>query len=146
MKMYVFQNKKEVGAAAAKKASKILKESIVKNGNANFIAATGAAQIEFLKSLVKDSSIDWNKTMMFHLDEYINLPKNHPASFRRYLKKRFIDKVHPGIVHLINGNARNPEVERERLKRIISSKKIDIAFVGIGENGHLAFNEPPADF
>jgi glucosamine-6-phosphate deaminase len=83
---------------------------------------------------------------MFHLDEYVGLPETHPASFRKYLKERLINKVHPGNVHLIKGDAKSPESECERLGKIIIQKEIDVAFVGIGENGHLAFNDPPADF
>ena len=83
---------------------------------------------------------------MFHLDEYIGLPETHPASFRRYLKERLINKVHPGTVYLIQGDAKDPELECERLNKIISNMEVDVAFVGVGENGHLAFNDPPADF
>jgi len=83
---------------------------------------------------------------MFHLDEYVGLPETHPASFIRYLKERLINKVHPGNVYLIRGDAKSPELECERLGKIIIQKEIDVAFVGIGENGHLAFNDPPADF
>lgn len=83
---------------------------------------------------------------MFHLDEYIGLPENHPASFRRYLRELLIDLVHPGTVHLIQGDVEDPYAECKRLNAIISAETIDVAFVGIGENGHLAFNDPPADF
>jgi glucosamine-6-phosphate deaminase len=83
---------------------------------------------------------------MFHLDEYIGLPETHPASFRLYLNERLIDLVHPGTAHLIKGEASDPQAECQRLNRLIASHEIDVAFVGIGENGHLAFNDPPADF
>ena len=83
---------------------------------------------------------------MFHLDEYIGIPETHPASFRKYLKERLVDVVQPGTVHLLNGESDNPQVECNRLNQIISQHQIDVAFVGIGENGHLAFNDPPADF
>ena len=83
---------------------------------------------------------------MFHLDEYVGLPETHPASFRRYLKERLVERVHPGEVHLIQGDVQDPQVECERLNRLIAGHEIDVAFVGIGENGHLAFNDPPADF
>jgi len=146
MEIRIFETKQEMGKAAAEKAAEILKKTIEEKGKATFVAATGASQFEFLENLTKISSIDWSKTVMFHLDEYIGLPEDHPASFRRYLKERLIDKVHPGIVYLINGDARDPEKECERLNKIINEKEIDVAFVGIGENGHLAFNDPPADF
>lgn len=108
--------------------------------------ATGTSQFEFLENLTKITSIDWGKTTMFHLDEYVGLSENHPASFRRYLKDWFISKVYPGHIHLIEGDVEDPEKECERLNGIISQKEIDVEFVGIGENGHLAFNDPPADF
>ncbi|GAF93831.1 unnamed protein product, partial [marine sediment metagenome] len=92
------------------------------------------------------SSIDWSRTTMFHLDEYIGIAEDHPASFRKYLKERLINKVHPGAVYLIKGDSEDPDSECERLNKIISKKEIDVSFVGIGENGHLAFNDPPADF
>jgi len=146
MKIKVFKTKHSMGKAAAEEAARILLDTIKKKGEATFIAATGASQFEFLENLTNISSIDWSKTTMFHLDEYIGLPETHPASFRKYLKERFINKVHPGNVHLIKGDAKSPELECERLDKIIKQKEIDVAFVGIGENGHLAFNDPPADF
>ena len=146
MKIKVFKTKHSMGKAAAEEAARILTDTIKEKGEATFIAATGASQFEFLENLTSIPSIDWSKTTMFHLDEYVGLPETHPASFRKYLKERFINKVHPGNVHLINGDAENPELECERLGKIIKQKEIDVAFVGIGENGHLAFNDPPADF
>ena len=142
----VYENKNSMGKAAAEEAAKILVDAIRKKGKATFIAATGASQFEFLENLTSISSIDWSKTSMFHLDEYVGLPETHPASFIRYLKERLINKVHPGNVYLIRGDAKSPELECERLGKIIIQKEIDVAFVGIGENGHLAFNDPPADF
>lgn len=146
MKINVYNTKEEMGKAAAQKASEILKKSIQEKGEANFVIATGASQFEFLNYLTSDSSIDWSKTTMFHLDEYVGLPESHPASFRKYLKERFISKTHPGKVYLIEGDSEEPSKECERLNRIIKDKEIDVSFVGIGENGHLAFNDPPADF
>ena len=142
----ILETKKEMGKAAAKRAAGILKEAIKEKNQAVFVAATGASQFEFLENLVSIPSVDWLKTTMFHLDEYVGIPENHPASFRRYLKERLIDKVHLGTVYLINGDSEKPELECERLNKIISKKEIDVALVGIGENGHLAFNDPPADF
>lgn len=146
MKIYILNSKENMGKAAAEKAAEILREAIKEKGKANFIAATGASQFEFLDHLTKITSLDWGKTTMFHLDEYIGLSEDHPASFRRYLQERLISKVHPGKVFLIAGDAPDPEEECERLNDIISQYEIDVAFVGIGENGHLAFNDPPADF
>ncbi len=146
MKVKTFETKKEMGDAAAKEAVEILTSAIKEKGEAVFVAATGASQFEFLEALTSISSIDWSRTTMFHLDEYIGIAENHPASFRKYLKEKLIDKVHPGAVHLIKGDSEDPESECERLDKIISKKGIDVSFVGIGENGHLAFNDPPADF
>lgn len=142
----VYENKNSMGKAAAEEAAKILVDAIKEKGKATFIAATGASQFEFLENLTSISSIDWSKTTMFHLDEYIGFPETHPASFGKYLKEKLINKVHPGNVYLIKGDAKSPELECERLGKIIIQKEIDVAFVGIGENGHLAFNDPPADF
>lgn len=145
MQIDIFEDKKKMGEAAAKKAAELLKDAITKNGKAAFIAATGASQFEFLEALTKTASIDWAKTTMFHLDEYVGISETHPASFRKYLKERLIDIVHPNEVYLIQGD-KDPEAECERLNEIISRFSVDAAFVGIGENGHLAFNDPPADF
>ena len=146
MKIEVFKTKNDMGKAAAEEAARILIDAIREKGEATFIIATGASQFEFLENITSISSIDWSKTTMFHLDEYIGFPETHPASFRKYLRERLINKVHPGNVYLIKGDAKSPESECERLGKIIIQKEIDVAFVGIGENGHLAFNDPPADF
>jgi len=146
MKIKVFKTKHNMGKTAADEAARILIDAIKEKGEATFIVATGASQFEFLENLTSISSINWSKTTMFHLDEYIGLSEIHPASFRKYLRERLINKVHPGKVYLIKGDAKKPESECERLGKIIMRKEIDVAFVGIGENGHLAFNDPPADF
>ena len=146
MEPLLYPTKMEMAKAAAEKAASILNEAIARKGGATFIAATGASQFEFLEALVTEHEIDWSKTTMFHLDEYIGLSGNHPASFRRYLKKRLIERVNPKTVYLIEGDAQDPETECRRINRILSRHEIDVAFVGIGENGHLAFNDPPADF
>jgi len=146
MEINIYNTKETMGKAAAEKAAEILKDAINRKGEANFVIATGASQFDFLENLVQISSIDWSKTTMFHLDEYVGLPENHPASFRKYLKDRFISKVHPGNFYFVKGDAPDPQQECERLNEIISQKEIDVSFVGIGENGHLAFNDPPADF
>ena len=146
MEVYIAATKKEMSHAAARAASQKLQESISNKGTANFIVATGASQFDFLKALTDDCDINWKKTVMFHLDEYIGIPETHPASFRKYLKDRFVDIVQPETVHFLNGETHDPQVECDRLNEIISDHLIDVAFVGIGENGHLAFNDPPADF
>ncbi len=146
MKVKMFETKEEMGKVAAKEAGIILTSTIKEKGGAVFVAATGASQFEFLETLTSLPSVDWSKTTMFHLDEYIGITENHPASFRKYLKEKLINKVHPRAVYLVKGDAEDPELECERLNRIISRKEIDVSLVGIGENGHLAFNDPPADF
>ena len=146
--MNIFQanTKKETSEAAAKAASTKLREAITANGHARFIVATGASQFDFLNALTTNASIDWTKTTMFHLDEYIGISDTHPASFREYLQERLVGIVQPGTVHFLNGETNDPQSECDRLNQIISQHQIDVAFVGIGENGHLAFNDPPADF
>ena len=145
MKIAVFKSKNELAQAAADSAAEIIRCGIADRGQAYIIAATGASQFEFLEALVRQD-LDWKQTTFFHLDEYVGLPASHPASFRRYLKERIADVVKPGAFHFINGEAENLTEECRRVGDLISRQKIDVAFVGVGENGHLAFNDPPADF
>lgn len=146
MKIEKYATPEELGQAAGKLGAEWIKEAIAEKGEANIILATGQSQFETIETLVQDKSIDWSKVRMFHLDEYIGMPITHKASFRKYLTERFIDKV-DGLKEavLINGES-DPEEERRRLEEKIRQHPIDVAFVGIGENGHLAFNDPPADF
>lgn len=142
----VLPDKRALGQAAAADAAAILRDTIARKGSANVVAATGAAQFEFLSALTGTPGIDWKKTVFFHLDEYVGLPDTHPASFRRFLRERIVDRVHPGTFHFIEGDAADPAAECRRLGDLIRRHPIDVSFVGIGENGHLAFNDPPADF
>ncbi len=136
----------EAGLEAGKKAASLIRQAIASKGNATIILATGSSQFDTLNQLSAEEGIDWSKVTMFHLDEYIDLPISHKASFRKYLKERFIEKVAPlKTIHFINGES-NPEEECQRLETLISQSPVDVALVGIGENGHLAFNDPPADF
>lgn len=145
MKIIIRNNPVELGRSAGTAAAAIIKEAIKNNGQANIILATGASQFETLKDLITQD-IDWNKVVMFHLDEYIGLPESHPASFRKYLKERFLNKVSSlRAFYLINGEG-DAAAECRCLNEIISKHPIDVALVGIGENGHLAFNDPPANF
>ncbi|MDO6429341.1 glucosamine-6-phosphate deaminase [Flavitalea sp. BT771] len=146
MKVHVEKNAKGLGIAAGKAAAALIADAIGQKGQANIILGTGASQFETLRQLTASKDIEWNKVVMFHLDEYIGLPVTHPASFRKYLKERFLDKV-PLLkaYHLINGDT-DPEEECRRLGALISAHPIDVALAGVGENGHLAFNDPPADF
>jgi glucosamine-6-phosphate deaminase len=132
--------------AAAEVAAGILREAIAAKGRAVFVAATGNSQLEFLKHLTAAPGIAWERTAMFHLDEYIGIPSSHPASFRRYLGERLTSRVPVGRVHFIQGDAPDLSAELARLNAAIAATAIDVAFIGIGENGHIAFNDPPADF
>jgi glucosamine-6-phosphate deaminase len=141
----VFEEKKDLGRAAAEQAASSIRNAIRESGHARIIAATGAAQFEFLEALTKAADIDWRRVEMFHLDEYIGLPKSHPASFRRFLEERLIQKTGMTNYHLLDGD-NDPSASVRSTSKAIMAAPIDIAFVGIGENGHLAFNDPPADF
>ena len=141
----IFDSKLKLGETAAQDAAALIQKAITNHDVAYVIAATGASQFEFLDALVLHD-IDWQRVEFFHLDEYVGLPETHPASFRRYLTERIIDRIHPKAFHLINGDAADPLAECRRVGELISQHTIDVAFVGIGENGHLAFNDPPANF
>lgn len=146
MNINIQEDPKKLGFEAGKKTAALIREAIKANGSANVILATGSSQFETLNQLIEEKNIEWNKVTMFHLDEYIGLPLSHKASFRKYLKERFLDKVPPlKAVNLINGET-DPAEECQRLGELIKKSPIDVALVGIGENGHLAFNDPPADF
>jgi glucosamine-6-phosphate deaminase len=141
----VFDDKLSLGAAAAAHAANSIRRAIAGRGEARIVVATGASQIEFLDALTKAENIDWSRVEMFHLDEYVGLPITHPASFRRYLLERLISKTGITRYNLLDGEADPREVAR-RVGKLLQSTPIDVAFAGIGENGHLAFNDPPADF
>jgi glucosamine-6-phosphate deaminase len=141
----IFKDKRELGRAAAGQAAAALNSAITERGRARIIAATGASQFEFLDALAGRKDIDWSRVEMFHLDEYVGLSADHPASFRRYLLERLIRPTGIGRYHLLEGDKDPAEVCR-RVGEELRSAPIDCAFVGIGENGHLAFNDPPADF
>src|SRR6476659_206974 len=145
VKVEIYDSKLELGEAAAQDAAAIIQQAIAARGTAYVIAATGASQFEFLDALIAQD-IDWQHVEFFHLDEYVGLPETHPASFRHYLTERIINRIHPKAFYLINGEAADPQAECRRVGELISRHSIDVAFVGIGENGHLAFNDPPADF
>ncbi len=146
MEVAVYETGERMAEAAAERAAQELSQCIDEKGRATFMAATGVSQLRFLDALTRNAGVDWTRTTMYHLDEYIGLPASHPASFRRYLGEHLIDVVHPGTAHLIDGNAPDPSAECERLGGLLDEDGIDVAFVGIGENAHLGFNDPPADF
>lgn len=146
MKLSVSETKEQLSAKAAATGADRIRQALRDRGEANVVLATGASQFEMLNHL-RTADLDWTKVTAFHLDEYIDLPESHPASFRRYLKERFVDPLPTpiGTFHFIDGK-RDPAKECQRLNDLIRDVTIDVAFVGIGENGHLAFNDPPADF
>lgn len=146
MQVIISPTKEETGEKAAKRGAECIRAALDEKGEAFIILATGASQFDMLATLVKED-IDWTRVTAFHLDEYIGLPATHPASFRHYLRERFVDKLPKPIraFHYINPDI-GPEQECLRLTDLIRPVKIDVAFIGIGENGHLAFNDPPADF
>jgi glucosamine-6-phosphate deaminase len=144
MEVNVYDSKAAMGLAAAGKGVELISLTLKKKGSASIILATGASQFEMLSELVK-AKVDWYKVTVFHLDEYIGIPDTHPASFRKYLNERFVELVNPAAFYAIDGEA-DPEAECKRLSTLINAHEIDVAFVGIGENAHLAFNDPPADF
>ena len=145
MNIRTFEDKRALGQAAAGDAASAMLAAIDKRGAARIVAATGASQFEFLDELTGNPSLDWTRVEMFHLDEYVSLPETHPASFRRYLRERLIDRTGLRRYHLLDGDADLARVTVD-VGRALVAAPIDVAFVGIGENAHLAFNDPPADF
>src|SRR5437667_6822461 len=141
----VFKDKLSLANAAAEQAARHIRDAISTNGSARIIAATGASQLEFLDALTAAPDVDWKQVEMFHLDEYIGLPLSHPASFRNYLFKRLINKVGIAHYHLLDGESDPASVART-VGAELAGSPVDVAFVGVGENGHLAINDPPADF
>jgi glucosamine-6-phosphate deaminase len=141
----VFEDKHSLSRAAAEQAASALIRAIHDHNGARIIVATGASQLGFLEALTKRENIDWRRVEMFHLDEYLGLPITHPASFRKYLLDNLVHKTGITQFHLLDGNGDSREVIL-RTGKALSSAPIDVSFVGIGENGHLAFNDPPADF
>ncbi len=142
MEVRIFDDKNTLGAAAAACGAGFIREALREKGRAAIIVATGASQFEMLSSLVAEPDIDWSCVEIFHLDEYVGLPEDHPAGFRRYLRERFVSRLPmaPKCFHPVDPEALAP------LAAELARTEIDVAFVGIGENGHLAFNDPPADF
>lgn len=144
MHLYVSQNKESLGLQAAKLIAERINSAIVERGHARIVLSTGASQFETLAALVKED-VDWSKVTMFHLDEYVNLPITHIASFRKYLMERFVNIVHPKAAFFVNGEGDVYANIRE-LTVHLREEPIDIGVIGIGENAHIAFNDPPANF
>ncbi len=144
MKLFIADSTEEMAEIAAEHAARILNEAIEEKGSARLLLSTGASQLKFFEKFVT-KNVKWHKVEMFHLDEYVGISPDHPASFNNYLTKRFVEKVLPGEIHLING-LDDPFKTIETLTEKVREKEIDLGMIGIGENAHIAFNDPPADF
>jgi len=142
----VFADKTSLSQAAAAQAAAAIRRAIADHKRARVVAATGTSQIDFLEALTSADAIDWQRVEIFHLDEYVGLPITHPASFRQYLLERLIQKTGSTHYHFLDGDAPDPAEVAQRIGAKLIAAPIDVAFVGMGENGHLAFNDPPADF
>lgn len=146
MLIRVLDDKVSMGKAAAEQAATAIRRALANRGWARIIAATAASQLEFLEALTMTPGIDWSHVEVFHLDEYIGLPITHPGSFRKMLLEQLVNKTGISKYHLLDGDAPDPAAVLRREGKALASTPIDIAFLGIGENGHIAFNDPPADF
>lgn len=146
MRVQVLDTAKEMAARAARDGAAAIRKAIDEKGEATIVLATGASQMEMLSALTAEV-IDWSRVTAYHLDEYCGIDRDHPVSFRRYMKERFVDQL-PALKSFtwINADAEDLDAELQRLGDAIERASVDVAFIGIGENGHLAFNEPPADF
>src|ERR1700690_3974695 len=145
MLLRVFKDKVSLGNAASEQAATAIRRAIAERGLARIIAATAASQLEFLNALTRAPGIDWKKVEAFHLDEYIGLPITHPGSFRKMMMEQLIAKTGITHYHLLEGDAPDPSVAVRQVGQQLASSPIDIAFLGIGENGHIAFKDPPGD-
>lgn len=145
LQIKILPDKSSLSRAAAEHAANSLRSLLREKTSVRLIAATGASQFEFLEALTSAPDIDWPRIEVFHLDEYVGLPITHPASFRKYLYERLVNKVGVKQFHPLNGES-DAQAVKEHVGRELLAAPVDLAFVGIGENGHLAFNDPPADF
>ena len=145
MNVRIEADRRAMSAAAAAHGAESIRNAINRRGKARIVAATGASQVEFLAALTAQPGVDWTRVELFHLDEYVGIPESHPASFRRYLRENLIDRAHIATYHFLDGEGDLDEV-RARVGGALAAGDVDVMFAGIGENGHLAFNDPPADF
>lgn len=143
MNRTVLKTPAEVASAASLQAAALIRHAIAQRGTARVVAATGVSQQEFLALLAAQPEIDWQRVVLFHLDEYLGLPPDHPASMHRYIQERIVKPAAIRQTFLLDGTDNQSHI---RAAAAISAAPVDVAFTGIGENGHLAFNEPPADF
>jgi glucosamine-6-phosphate deaminase len=142
----IYSDNVALGEAAAAQAADILRAAIASKGHANAILATGNSQLTLLTAL-RRTTVDWSRVSLFHMDEYIGLPPDHPASFRRFLREKIVDAVRPAAFYGVQGDAPDIPAECKRYSDLLCSHPADLCCLGIGENGHIAFNDPPyADF
>jgi len=143
----VYATKEEMGSAAGSHAAGLIRESIAQHGGARIVVGTGPSQNEVIAALTAAPGVEWRKVQVFHMDEYVGLSASHPASFRRWLKEHLADRVNAGEVHYLAGDARDIEAEVKRYGALLAAAPLDVVFLGFGENGHIAFNDPHvADF
>ncbi|MPM98640.1 Glucosamine-6-phosphate deaminase 1 [bioreactor metagenome] len=148
MEVRILKDKTAMSKAAAALGADVLRKVLAEKGKATMVAATAPSQFEMMSFLIKEPGIDWSKVTLFHLDEYIGLPKNHKAGFRLNLKEKFIDRLPSKLakVYFVDGDAADLKAFCAEMKQIMAANPVDLAFIGVGENGHIAFNDPPADF
>lgn len=146
MQVQIFDNKLSLAQAAARQAAAAISRALADRGQARIVAATGVSQFEFLEALTKAPGINWANVELFHLDEYVGLAITHPASFRKFLLDRLVSKTGIRKLHFLDGDVPEPGQVARRVGDELAAAPVDVLFAGIGENGHLAFNDPPADF
>ena len=147
LKVKVFDSVDDLGQAAAEHTATIVRRVLADKGSARVIFATGNSQFSFVEALRSQQGIDWTKVTAFHMDEYVGMSATHPASFRKWIRERIEEQLHPGVVHYLKGDAEDIESESSRFEALLREAPIDLICMGIGENGHIAFNDPPvADF
>ncbi len=147
LEVRLYPDQPALAAAAAHAAAAVLREALTRRGEARAILASATSQIQFLAALTATPDLDWSRVALFHMDEYLGLPADHPASFRRFLQEHVAAKIRPSALHLIAGDAPQPLQEIARYTALLEATPLDLCCLGIGENGHLAFNDPPvADF
>jgi len=144
--VHVFATPQDLATRAAEDLAGIIRQAIAERGLASIIVATGNSQLEFMKALVARHDIAWDQVVVFHTDAYLGMSEDHPASFRRYIRKNLTDIVQPRAFYGIQGDAPDVEAEIRRYVALLEEHPADACVMGIGENGHLAFNDPPADF
>jgi glucosamine-6-phosphate deaminase len=138
----VFDSRQQLGEAAAHRAASLIQSAVARRGRARVIVATGNSQLAFIDALTSMPGIPWNSVEIFHMDEYAGMSDTHPASFRKWIRERVVDKVNPSAAHYIDGDAPDLKAECERYSQLLNAAPVDLAFVGVGENGHIAFNDP----